>query len=735
MFHRSVLVSILALPLCSTPARAAAFGDVRGIVHDPDHRPIPQANVRIHAVNSDWQAAAQTGAEGAFEFRTVPVGRYTIEVRTPGFAVASETVVVHSGSAPILHFPLKVAPISTTVETSERAELVDPQSASNSTLVDRRAIEQMPGADRTNSLAMITNSVPGAYVTHDQLHIRGGHQVTWTVDGVPVPNTNIASNVGPQFDPKDIDYLEVQRGGYSAEYGDRTYCVFNVVARTGFERQSEGELVASYGSFHQTNDQVNFGSHTSRFAYYASISGNRTDLGLATPGPDVLHDRGSGMGGFGTLVYNANAANQLRFVGSLRGDDYQIPNDPDLEAAGVRDRERERDAFANLTWIHDAGNGVLLTVSPFYHFNRAHYLGVVSDVAPGAEDNQVSNYAGAQMTAGLVKGRHNAKVGVYGFAQGDTTLFGITDPSAVLRLQQRLTGHLEAAFLEEQFRAFSWLTLTGGLRLTHFSGALSENAASPRVGAAIRLPRLNWVLHGFYGRYYQAPPLSTVTGPLLAFAGDQGIGFLPLRGERDEEHQFGLSIPVRGWTLEADHFLTRARNYFDHSVLGNSNVFFPVTIDGARIRGWEVLLRSPRLLRRGQVHLAYSNQRAEGQGTVSGGLTDFSPPPDGRFLLDHDQAHTLNVGFVLDLPSHAWASGNVYYGSGFPDDEGPARLPGHTTVDLMLAKQFGESATISVNALNLANRRYLVDNSLTFGGTHFADPRQVFVQLKYRFHL
>ena len=46
---------------------------------------------------------------------------------------------------------------------------------------------------------MITDYTPGAYVVHDQLHIRGGHQVSWLLDGVPVPNTNIASNVGPQF--------------------------------------------------------------------------------------------------------------------------------------------------------------------------------------------------------------------------------------------------------------------------------------------------------------------------------------------------------------------------------------------------------------------------------------------------------------------------------------------------------------------------------------------------------
>ncbi len=104
-------------------------------------------------------------------------------------------------------------------------------SAFNVTLISRLDVERTPGADRTNSLAMITDHVPGAYITHDQLHIRGGHQVSWLIDGVPVPNTNIAGNVGPQFDPKDIDYLEADRGSYGAEFGDRTYGVFNIAPR------------------------------------------------------------------------------------------------------------------------------------------------------------------------------------------------------------------------------------------------------------------------------------------------------------------------------------------------------------------------------------------------------------------------------------------------------------------------------------------------------------------------
>jgi len=77
-----------------------------------------------------------------------------------------------------------------------------PQSSTTSTTLSREQIATTPGADSPNSLNMITNYVPSAVVVHDQLHIRGGHQVSWLLDGVPVPNTNIASNVGPQFDPR-----------------------------------------------------------------------------------------------------------------------------------------------------------------------------------------------------------------------------------------------------------------------------------------------------------------------------------------------------------------------------------------------------------------------------------------------------------------------------------------------------------------------------------------------------
>jgi len=287
--------------------------------------------------------------------------------------------------------------------------------------------------------------------------------------------------------------------------------------------------------------------------------------------------------------------------------------------------------------------------------------------------------------------------------------------------------------LDREYRSATRLTLTGGVRFTRFHGSLTETATSPRVGAAIRIPRVNIVLHGFYGRFYQAPPLSTISGPLLQFALGQGVDFIPLRGERDEEYQFGATVPIKGWTIEAGYFHTAAKNFFDHDALGNSNIFFPLTIERARIRALELTARSPQLFKRGQFYLAYSHQHAQGQGFVTGGLTDFSPPAD-LFFLDHDQRDTLSTGFTINLPSRSYVSGNLRYGSGFLDGDGPGHLRSHTTLDFSLGKGFGENWLVALQTVNVTNRQFLLDRANTFGGTHFSEPRQIYVELRYRFH-
>ena len=51
-----------------------------------------------------------------------------------------------------------------------------------------------------------------------------------------------------------------------------------------------------------------------------------------------------------------------------------------------------------------------------------------------------------------------------------------------------------------------------------------------------------------------------------------------------------------------------------------------------------------------------------------------------------------------------------------------------------MGKSFGENWMVRFIGTNITNQRYMLDNSNTFGGTHWADPFMCSVQVKFRFH-
>ncbi len=768
-FPRLVRLALMPLILAvGLPCCATVFGNIRGVVHDPQHHPVSGAHATLQANDSAYNLSAETNNDGEFHFDAVPLGSYTINVDASGFAPQSQVLVVVSGSAPVLHYQLAVASAKQEVTVTASPEDLNPDSPRRDILISHEQISRYAGVDASNSFKIVTEFVPGSYMVHDQLHVRGGHQVTWAIDGVPIPNTNIASNVGPQFNPKDVSYLQAETGSYAAEYGDRTYGVFNVAPNTGFERNRQCDLLISAGNYYQTDDQISCGGHTQKFAYYASLNGNRSNYGLQTPIPQVVHDAQNGYGGFASFIINHDPKNQYRVVTSLRQDYYQIPIDPDPNSTGnqilvasgaspsygLHDAEREPDGYAIFSWVHTFNSTTLLTLSPFYHYNAANYQGGPNDYPVSTTVNQVANYLGLQGIVNKSFWRNDLEAGVYGFYQHQHNYFDnqFTDgtpnypPSSI-----SVNGGVAEEFFSDRFNATKWLTIIGGLRQTEFRSTISENATDPRIGVAVRIPRLNWVLRAFYGQYYQPPPLATATGSLFGFANSQNLTFSPLQGERDEQWEASVIIPYRGWNLEVDNYQTKAKNWLDHNNIGESNLFWPITWYGALIQGWDLTLRSPILWHRAQFHLVYANQIAQATSPITGGLICPAPVtedcplyiPPGYSPVDHDQRNTLNIGANTSLPWHSYASGNVYYGSGFvnglygtPQSQYPGTyLPSHTTVDLSVGKSFAEGKfNVSVTALNVANLRVQLDNSLTFGGFHWNEPRQIYMEFRWRFH-
>src|SRR4051794_3724077 len=124
----------------------AALVSLRGVVHDPDHLPIPNANVTVQSITSDYKLTAQTGPDGGFVLAAVPVGEYVIKIEHSGFISQQQSISINSSSSPILHFALKVAQRSETVQVSERGDAINTGSTTPTTTIDRLDIDRTPGA-------------------------------------------------------------------------------------------------------------------------------------------------------------------------------------------------------------------------------------------------------------------------------------------------------------------------------------------------------------------------------------------------------------------------------------------------------------------------------------------------------------------------------------------------------------------------------------------------------------
>jgi hypothetical protein len=148
----------------------------------------------------------------------------------------------------------------------------------------------------------------------------------------------------------------------------------------------------------------------------------------------VIHDAANGFGGFTSLIFNATPADQFRLVAQARRDFYQVPfdpNDPNTQGQFLQDANRESDSFAAFSWVRTLSPGLLLTLSPFYHYNSANYESSPQDFPTSTTENRASKYAGGQATLSWVESRNNLRVGLYGFAQEDHQTFWLGLPGHI----------------------------------------------------------------------------------------------------------------------------------------------------------------------------------------------------------------------------------------------------------------------------------------------------------------
>ena len=247
---RRIAYAFVCLVVALTAAYAQSnYAVVGGSILDPQHRPIAGARVRITATGTGAQREVVANEAGLYEIAGLQPGNYKLDVDSPGFKQAAQTIDLEVGQQATLDLQLSLGSDSQIVKVQASGELLKTQDASVGEVVDQRSIDSLPLNGRM--LIDLVLTVPGAHISHgaqtgdmNPLYWRPGQRSAVSIGGSR-PNGNYflldgATNTDPTFStqnlslsPDAVQEFQVDTSSYSADMGGAGGGQINIVTRSG----------------------------------------------------------------------------------------------------------------------------------------------------------------------------------------------------------------------------------------------------------------------------------------------------------------------------------------------------------------------------------------------------------------------------------------------------------------------------------------------------------------------
>jgi hypothetical protein len=243
----AILILSLLLLLSPLTAQDAATGAIHGTVVDLHDLRIPGATIAVVNTATGVRYSATSDAEGRFALDLLPPGDYSARAVAKDMSPQiTPQLHVDVGAAAELEFRLTLASIQERVTVSGAPQLVDTKSTAVSTLLDERAIADLPMNGRRFSDLMLLS--PGVTqdprsltsATNGDLSFGGlrGFQNSFLVDGGDFNNAFFAQARGLyrtpyQFSNEVVQEFRVSSNSSSAELGRAGGAVVNVVTKSG----------------------------------------------------------------------------------------------------------------------------------------------------------------------------------------------------------------------------------------------------------------------------------------------------------------------------------------------------------------------------------------------------------------------------------------------------------------------------------------------------------------------
>src|SRR5271170_514679 len=334
VFASLILVAISAF------AQDASTGAIRGTVFDASGRPIVDASIALVDSAQGFRYFVTSDSAGQFVFEFLPPGEYAARAVAPDMSLQiTPPLNVSAGATTRLDFKLQVGGAKEMVTVAGDPPLVETQSHAVSSLIDKRAIEELPlDGRRFTDLALLT---PG--VTQDPRGLTSssngdlafggirGYQSSYLVDGADNNNAFFAQARGGyrapyQFSNEVVEEFRVSSNTYGADLGRAGGAVINVITKSGSNQlHGTGFYFILDSAFGATHPFLDFKPHD-----------QQQQFGFTLGGP-IQHNRTFFFAGFDQHIFHVPTV--VRFLDGSSAVVPQAGNPPlypgDYEASDI----------------------------------------------------------------------------------------------------------------------------------------------------------------------------------------------------------------------------------------------------------------------------------------------------------------------------------------------------------------------------------------------------------------
>ncbi|HEV2562005.1 MAG TPA: TonB-dependent receptor [Rhizomicrobium sp.] len=668
---------------------------------------------------------------------------------------------------------------------------IQTQTGASTYTITEADIENAPGGDNSMLNQVVLQAPDVAQDSFGQLHVRGEHNgLQYRLNGIILPEG--ISVFGQTFDPRLISSMKLITGALPAEYGLRTAGIIDLQTKSGLF-DAGGEISMYGGSHSELAPSVEYGGSSGSLNYFVSGDYMTNTLGIESPdgSANPIHDRTNQYHGFAFLQDIINDHSSITAILGTSNDKFEIPNSAGLQPGGLdgingmgpgglllvngqylfpsndlNERQREITHYGIVSYLHSAGQ-FDFQISGFARYSSLNFSpDVVGDLLfDGIAQQAVKQNTSFGMQsegAWHLGDTHTIRGGVIietdrAISKTDSMVLPVDSTTGDQTSDVPLsiidngaqTQWTYSAYIQDEWKLLSNLTVNYGLRFDTYKGFASESQLSPRLNVVWQ-PADGTTVHAGYSRYFSPPPFELIGAETVQKFACAESGPEPRcntaspasttndvsKAERANYFDIGASQQFGDTLLlGVDSYYKQSRNLIDEGQFGAPIILTPFNYKTGKNYGVEFTgtYNAGPFSAYGNVALAH----AEGKDIVSSQFQfasgDLAYIADHFVHVDHEQYLTMSGG-----ASYLWDgtrfSTDLIYGSGLRKDgavPNGAHVPGYTQVNAGVSHDFADGMakgiSLRFDVINVFDKKYEIRDGSGIGvGAPQFGPRRGF---------